>query len=106
MRNSILVSAGPNCHAAQWLKKLNIQTDSYPFDWLLSDSHIGLDYCLRQLRSRFSDFLNDLSLNERGHVVSSINPKTEFFHHADLLSDDLNLREIEVQKLNRRANKL
>jgi hypothetical protein len=106
MRNRTFVSAGPNCHAAQWLKKLNIQTDSYPFDWLLSESHVGLDYCLHQIRSRFSNFLNDLSLNERGHVVSSNHPKTEFFHHADLLSDDSHLREIEYSKLIRRANRL
>lgn len=50
----IYCSFGPNCHAAQLLKRLNLKTASYPFDWIFSTPSMIID-CLAD---RFSHFLD------------------------------------------------
>lgn len=101
-----VISLGSNCHPAHWLKKTGVQNVSYPFDWLLSPSHLGLSYCIENLENRFSTFLDRVTMNARGHCVSEHFPSTELFHHAHLLAPDEQVRIDERTKLEKRAERL
>lgn len=96
-----MISLGPNCHPAYWLRKSGVNVVSYPFDWLLSRPEIGLSYVSLNIESEFSNWLNNIVINKRGHVVSSNYPHVEFFHHLHL--NDIELGKAENEKLKRRA---
>jgi len=98
-----LVSLGCDCHPAWWLRKLGLRTQSLPFDWLLSKPHLGLDYAVSVFENGFADCYEDLSTNARGHPVSAHYPRTELFHHHDLVAADATVRAAEKAKLVQRA---
>jgi hypothetical protein len=100
-----LISLGCNCHVAYWLRKSGLQTRSFPFDWLLTPPHLGVRYVVENMKNRFSLFLQELSLNNRGHCISKHYPYAELFHHRDLISDTERLRDEEQTKLLRRAER-
>ncbi len=100
---TILVSLGCNCHPAWWLRKLNLRGPAMPFDWLLSKPHLGLDFAVTVQDNGFDGWLDGLSVNARGHPVSSRYPAIELFHHHDLVADDPELRAAEHKRLTLRA---
>ena len=97
-----MISLGPNCHPAYWIRKLNGNQASYPFDWLLSKPEFGLKYVCWNIENQFALWLTDLRLNHRGHVVSAQFPQVEFFHHRELMGAET---DSEVAKLRRRASR-
>lgn len=97
-----MISLGPNCHPAYWIRKLNGNQASYPFDWLLSKPEVGLKYVCWNIENQFTLWLTDIQLNHRAHVVSARFPQVEFFHHRDLMGPET---ENEIAKLRRRASR-
>ena len=75
-----IIPIGSDCHSAYILNALNIRKQSLVFDWLFSDSRLGIKYVNDNIKSEFKFFLNDLKLNFRDHIVSEFFPDTEFFH--------------------------
>lgn len=100
---TMLISLGCNCHPAWWLRKLRLRARSFPYDWLLTKPHLGLEYAVQVFKDGYEDWLDDLSVNTRGHPVAARYPLAELFHHHALLSDDPAIRAAEVERLERRA---
>ena len=50
----IYLSLGPNCHAAQNLKDLNLRKFSLPFDWMLIDESKGIFYVNHLINNNFT----------------------------------------------------
>ena len=80
-----IIPIGSDCHSAYILNALNIRKQSLVFDWLFSDSRLGIKYVNDNIKSEFKFFLNDLKLNFRDHIVSEFFPDTEFFHEKNLI---------------------
>ena len=83
----IYCSLGPNCHAAQLLKRLNLKTTSYPFDWIFSTPSMILD-CLAD---RFKHFLDqnycvgDPGKEGNTHTYYFPDPSLTMFNHRNPL---------------------
>ena len=80
-----IVPVGCDCHPAYTLQKLNIRKKSLPFDWLNTDSIKGLEFVSENLKNNFKDFLSNLYINTRGHIVSEKYPYSEFMHEKKLI---------------------
>ncbi|MBK7240512.1 MAG: hypothetical protein IPI00_10090 [Flavobacteriales bacterium] len=80
-----MIPLGCDCHPAYALQKLNIRNKSLPFDWLNTDSIRGLEFVSENLKNDFIDFLSDLYINSRGHIVSEKYPYAEFMHEKNLI---------------------
>ena len=98
-----LISLGCNCHPAWWLRKLGLRAQSFPYDWLLTKPHTGLDYAVQVFKDGYTGWLDDLSVNERGHPVAARYPQAELFHHHAIVGDDPAARAAEAATLERRA---
>lgn len=101
----MLISLGCNCHPAYWMKLSKATVESFPFDWLLSKGHLGLNNVADVVENEFDGFIDDLKVNHRGHPVAKRYPNIELFHHHDLVSEDLELKKNEIDKINRRVER-
>jgi hypothetical protein len=74
----IIVSLGPNCHTAGFLKELQYKNCSYPFDWILSN----LNIVTYNISNNFNDFIN------RDNYIYTTNKKiTLKSKHINYLND-------------------
>ena len=80
-----IIPLGCDCHPSNKKKKLNIRNKSLPFDWLNTESIRGLEFVSENLKNDFIDFLSDLYINSRGHIVSEKYPYAEFMHEKNLI---------------------
>ena len=95
-----IIPIGCDCHPAYVLKSLHIRNISFPFDWLNTKPSTGIDYVNRNIKSEFSNFLDKLTRNKDGNIVSDWYRHTEFLHY-DRLIDNKKL----VLKLLQRAKR-
>jgi len=80
------ISLGHNCIPAYYLGVLGLREQSLPFDWLLSPSHLAIDYVVELINTDFKYFLADLQYDQQGKVFSGKYPEVKFWHH-DLLKN-------------------
>ena len=80
------ISIGHNCLPAAHLQALGLRRESYPFDWLLTPTHLSIPYVHDLIASDFADFITDLRYNDQGHVMAARYPDTLFLHH-DLIAN-------------------
>lgn len=97
----VIIPIGCDCHPAYTLQKLNIRKYSLPFDWLNTDPLRGLVFVTSNLKTCFIGFLNRLSRNDRGHIISEEYPYAEFIHEDDLIDN-----RYDREKFKRRINRL
>lgn len=80
-----IISLGPNCHTAGILKILNYKTESYPFDWIISNIDIVIDCIITDFKNYINKELfyiyNQLII---GHKLY----KHNMFVHRDPLHND------------------
>ncbi|MCU7542449.1 DUF1796 family putative cysteine peptidase [Riemerella anatipestifer] len=93
-----VISIGSDCHSAYILNAVNIRKESFVFDWLYTDSRLGIQYVNENIKNNFEFFLQNLVKNERGHIISEKFPMTEFFHEQNLISS-----EADRSKMRKRA---
>jgi hypothetical protein len=48
----------------------------------------GMDYVNKNIKTSFKYFLSNLNKNDRGYVISSNYPGSEFFHYPDLIDNE------------------
>lgn len=82
-----LLPIGCDCHPAYMLSKLELRTESLPFDWLDTTSHLALNYAFETIKSGFYFFLADLAKNEQGKVYAQKHPEALFYHYEDLIEN-------------------
>lgn len=75
------ISLGHNCMPAHHLSMLGLRTQSLPFDWLYTPSHLAIEYVSELIETRFQYFLDDLEYNEQNFVISRKYPQSQFIHH-------------------------
>ncbi|ADX68724.1 DUF1796 family putative cysteine peptidase [Weeksella virosa] len=80
-----IIPIGSDCHAAYILNALNLRKQSIVFDWLFCNSKKGVEYVNKMIETNFSDFLCNLTKNERQHIISENYPYVEFFHEKNLI---------------------
>lgn len=79
-----VVSLGPNCHTSGIIKRLKYKSESYPFDWIISDTNVVID-CIND---DFLKYLNkDLYFNNK-NLVGHTEYKNNMFVHRDPLSNE------------------
>lgn len=83
-----IIPLGFDCHAAYCLQKLHIRTKSYPFDWLYTEPRMALDFINSNITEKFEGFLENLSQNANGSIVSASYPYAEFVHEPNLDTDN------------------
>ena len=86
---NLIIPIGCDCHPSYTLGKLNIRIHSLPFDWLNTDPILGVQYVVDNLKTDFTNFLSNLTLNEKGNIVSQNYPYAEFLHEKDLIANEL-----------------
>lgn len=82
-----ICSLGPNCHAAQIMKRLNWKHESHPFDWIFSSPAIILD-CLKDRFQKFLDtqyYLRDSSCEGNTHSHYFQDTTLTMFNHYNPL---------------------
>ncbi|MDY3318432.1 DUF1796 family putative cysteine peptidase [Riemerella anatipestifer] len=89
-----VISIGSDCHSAYILNAMNIRKESFIFDWLYTDSRLGIQYVTENIKNSFEFFLQNLVKNERGHVISKNFPMTEFFHEQNLIDSEADRRKM------------
>lgn len=94
------IPIGSDCHPAYTLQSLFLRKNSYPFDWLNIVPSKAIQYVDSNLQNKFSEFLTDVDMNERGYFVSKRFPESEFMHEKYLNTQEA------VDKFNRRIRKL
>ncbi len=96
MKINKIVSLGSDCITASYLTRMNLKTESHPFDWIQSSSHM-INHCID---TKFEYFLKNLSksnLNPIGfkHEIYSDVVWTDksndviFLHHDPTNNDDI-----------------
>ena len=111
--NKNLISLGPDCTVAGLLNRLNMRKQSLPFDFLLTNSELGIQYVSDLINNNFSNYLENLTYNNK--VYSKNYPNTVFLHH-DLIAnkqklvkslhiDHLNMDEPLINKFKRRSER-
>lgn len=93
---NLIIPVGSDCHPAHSLQKLNIRTESFPFDWLNTNPLLGLTFVEHNIRNNFKYFISDLAVNEKGQIVSKTYPYAEFVHEKDLI--DNRITAIKIKK--------
>jgi len=115
MKNITYISLGPDCTIAGLLNDINVRTQSLPFDFLLTNTLLGIKYVTDLINNDFSDYLNDLKYNKQNKVYSTNYPYSLFYHH-DLINnkqklvkslkiDHLNMDEPLIDKFKRRGER-
>jgi hypothetical protein len=115
MDNKYIISLGPDCWIAGTLNNLKIRKESFPFDFLLTDTNKGLEYVSKLIQTNFSDFTSDLEYNYNSKVISKYYPYAQFYHH-DLLQnkqklvkslkiDHENMEESLIEKFQKRSKR-
>ena len=84
------IPLGHNCMPAHHIGMLGLRAQSLPLDWLLSPSHLAIDYAVELIDTDFKYFLFDLQYDNQGMVVSGKYPEVKFWHH-DLLKNRSNI---------------
>jgi len=79
-----IIPIGCDCHPAYSLQKLHIRTQSFPFDWLNTSASKGILYVDNNIVVGFKYFLEDLTVNDHGNVISTHYPYAEFIHEKNL----------------------
>jgi hypothetical protein len=82
-----ICSLGPNCHAAQIMKRLNWKQESHPFDWIFSSPAIILD-CLKDRFEKFLDtqyYLRDSGCEGNTHSHYFQDTTLTMFNHYNPL---------------------
>lgn len=79
-----IISLGCDCHPAYALQQMNLRRASFPFDWLNTIPHLGLQYVSENIDTGFSKFQEGLMVNSRGHLVSSHYDYAELIHEKGL----------------------
>ncbi len=108
-RYDIIIPIGSVCKTSQNLRKLKLQTESLPFDWVLT---LDINQIKNMLQSRFSDFLEEENMEYKGKESEQtdvyIDTKTQigfwhdFPHNVALRKSFDGIK----QKYNRRINRL
>jgi len=80
-----VISFGHRCSTASFLKMLNLKTESYPFDWVVSKLQV-IQHCIE---TRFHDFLN---------VNNYITLNTETYNITDNVKSHVCYETIQVNK--------
>lgn len=87
-----VTSLGPRCHTASFLKRNQLKQESYPFDWIFSNT----DMIIHCLEDNFNTFLDksyytitDPESKKQQHSVYSESPDEILFnHHNPLKAED------------------
>jgi len=85
--SKILIPLGCDCFPAYILKQTNLRRDSFPFDWLSTNSILGVKYIYDNIINNFEFFLKDLRKNDSGQIYSPFYEYSLFFHHNDLIDN-------------------
>lgn len=80
-----VISFGHRCTTASFLKMLNLKTESYPFDWVVSKLQV-IQHCIE---TSFQDFLN---------VNNYITVNTETYNLTDNIKTHVCYETIQVNK--------
>lgn len=98
--NRVIISLGCDCHPAFLLDTLHLRKLSLPFDWLKTEPVKGLQFAEANIKEKFEFFLNDLTINRNGNVVSGKYPYSEFYHDRNIINDSF-----EQEKYARRISR-
>ncbi|MGZ4097847.1 MAG: DUF1796 family putative cysteine peptidase [Bacteroidia bacterium] len=93
-----VISLGCNCHPAHTLDSMRFRTQSMPFDWLLTDGVMGVEYVCDNIKNEFKYYTRDLKKDENNNVYASRYKYSVFFQHANAHTDN---KVVEI--LNKRA---
>jgi hypothetical protein len=88
---SIIIPIGIDCGIAGFLKRNNLRTFSYPFDWVVS--YMGVSKCIEDNFKLFTEPLND----------NRINNYDIYFHHD---FENINSFNNDKEKYVRRCQRL
>lgn len=95
----IIVPIGSDCHSAHILNALKFRKFSLIFDWLYTDSRFGIQYVNDNIKTNFESFLENLTYNQRNHIISENYPFTEFFHEKELITSIDNQEKLKKRAL-------
>lgn len=79
-----LVPIGCDCHPAWMLRKLHIRESGYPFDWLDTQAHLGLDYVNQNIKTNFKHYLEGITRNADGNLIAERYPHAVLLHETEL----------------------
>ena len=82
---SVFCSFGFHCHASQILKRNNLKTQSYPFDWIFSNLFIIKD-CIQDDFNKLlnKDYYIDSSDKDKKNKCGHSFYKNNMFRHRDM----------------------
>lgn len=100
-----IISLGSACHPAHLLDAMKFRKQSQPFDWLLTDPVLGMEYVCENIKLKFKYFTTDLILNKENHISASRYMYSCFFHHPTILTDK-NVLNTYAKRSNRFLNTL
>ena len=87
-------SLGPRCHTASFLKRNKLKKESYPFDWIFSNTGM-ITHCLEDNFKTFLDksyyTITDPASKKQQHSVYSEDPSEIFFNHHNPLKEEDNI---------------
>lgn len=86
---------GCDCHPAYMLSKLELRSESLPFDWLDTKPTLALNFVFETIQTKFDFFLKDLQKNEQGKIFSKKHPEALFYHFDDLIENKDFQKKIE-----------
>lgn len=79
-----IISIGCDCHPAWMLKRLHMRKAGYPFDWLDTQAHLGLEYVNQNIKSDFRYYLDGITRNAEGNIIAEKYPHAVMLHETDL----------------------
>ena len=89
-----VTSLGPRCHTASFLKRNRLKKESYPFDWIFSNTGMIL-HCLEDNFKTFLDksyyTITDPTSKKQQHSVYSEDPSEILFNHHNPLKEEDNI---------------
>ncbi len=90
-----ILPIGCDCHPAYMLSKLELRSESLPFDWLDTKPSLALNFVFETIQTKFDFFLKDLQKNEQGKIFSKKHPEALFYHFDDLIENKDFQKKIE-----------
>lgn len=102
-----VVPIGCDCHPAWMLKKLHLRKSGYPFDWLDTQAHLGLEYVNQNIKTDLKHYLEDITLNAEGNIIAEKYPYAVMLHEVDLIAGSAGRAKLErrVERFRKRSKK-
>ncbi len=90
-----VISLGCDCHPAWILKKLHLRKSGYPFDWLDTQAHLGLEYVNQNIKTHFSHYLENITKDADGNIIAERYPYAVMLHETDLTAGSPAMAKLE-----------